>query len=152
MLTSEFLDNVPAGRSYQNGVSTASGVSSGSTRGGGALEDDVTVSDSTTRRRPAREARAAERLRNKAEGPPPPPRVVAAKPAAPSTTSTPMDPRQQVVPESHTEQYTDYGVNGFTLTERDGLSTSTPPATRSPGASCARATCRPRPPFASKSS
>jgi len=30
---------------------------------------------------------------------------------------------QPVVPESNTEDYTDYGVNGFTLTERDKLST-----------------------------
>jgi Ca-activated chloride channel homolog len=32
-------------------------------------------------------------------------------------------PPPAVVPESNTEDYTDYGVNGFTLTEQDGLST-----------------------------
>lgn len=85
-------------------LSIAAGSTSGSTRG-----------------RPNRAERVAKKsleLRNRraAEAPPPPPPV--RTPIPDRVVDAPVAPV-----ESQTEDYTDYGINGFTLTERDGLST-----------------------------
>ena len=80
-------------------------------------DDSGSGAPSAATRRPSLVAKKAEEKRRKAKEAPP---------VMPSTGGVlggaPVDPNT-VVPESNTEDYTDYGINGFTLTNRDALST-----------------------------
>ena len=112
LLTKDFLQNVPAGRSYQDSVG---GLAAGAraTRSRDAAPRD-------RRRQIVKKEKAKRPMPSK------PAVVMAPPPVSQPVVTTPMVPPADpnvVVPESKTEDYTDYGINGFDLTERDNLST-----------------------------
>lgn len=118
VLTREFLEQVPAGRSYQPVVSAGASTPS-------ADPAPATVARTSTRGRPkkdeVRRSRESVAVGSGVIGGIVGPAVEKPQFADADAAGTPQALR--VRPEAQTEQYTDYGVNGFTLVERDGLST-----------------------------
>ncbi|MFK7928091.1 MAG: von Willebrand factor type A domain-containing protein [Myxococcota bacterium] len=119
VVTAEFLERIPSGRSYQSTTGTAAGVAGGEGR---SDRSAARLSKPRGKNRPATRAKAAEDLRRQAAPPPPPSVAVVAKPA-PRPVADPVSATVPVVPESKTEDYTNYGINGFTLTQQDRMST-----------------------------